>query len=200
MQEDSPPRVKLLEGLCLAVEETGYAAATIADIVRHAKVSKRTFYEEFADKEACFLAAYMAVGEELLKTMAGAVDPTAPWETQLEAAVRAYLSRLEERPALTRTFFLEIHAAGARALELRRQVMERFAQVTRELIEAGRRRQPQLAELSPTMAMALVGAVNELVLVHVEKQAPAPLTEVAETTMELVQALLDRKKPKRQLR
>ena len=40
------------------VAEKGYAATTVADVVERAGVSRRTFYEQFADKEACFLAAY----------------------------------------------------------------------------------------------------------------------------------------------
>src|SRR5688572_28032972 len=60
-------RTRLLEAVGRAVAERGYAAETIDDVVRRAGVSKKTFYEHFADKEECFLAAYEAASEELLE-------------------------------------------------------------------------------------------------------------------------------------
>lgn len=108
-------QTRLLDGLAKAIAEKGYAATTIADIVRHARVSKRTFYENFADKEACFLASYRAVTERLMTTITYAVDANGAWQQQLDAAARAYLHLLEENPALTQTFLVEIHAAGPKA-------------------------------------------------------------------------------------
>src|SRR5690242_3020391 len=51
-------RGRVLEAMVKAVAEKGYAATTIADVVARAGVSRRTFYEQFRDKEACFLAAF----------------------------------------------------------------------------------------------------------------------------------------------
>ena len=190
-------RPQLIEGFCSAVEEAGYAATTIADIVRQARVSKRTFYEQFADKEECFMAAYAAQAEQLMQGMAAAVDPGAAWEDQVDAAISAYLTLLDERPALTRAFFLSIHVAGPRALALRREVMERFAELTRALVELGRPRRPEVRSLSPTMAMAIVGAINELVLLKAEQGTATRLIDLTETAVELVSAVLAAKPVKR---
>src|SRR2546430_485761 len=51
-------RGRLVEAMAQVVAEKGYPATTVADVVERAGVSRRTFYEQFADKEACFLAAY----------------------------------------------------------------------------------------------------------------------------------------------
>lgn len=179
---------RLLEGLASAIAEKGYAATTIADIVRHAHVSKRTFYEHFEDKEACFLASYQAVTERLMATIALAVNPDVDWQTQLHAAARAYLHLLEENPALTRTFLVEIHAAGPRALELRRKVHQQFAELLRGLVNSGRRKHPEIRPLSPNMATAIVGAINELVLVAVE--GGGRLRDLERTATELLSAVL----------
>ena len=64
---EASQRTRLLEAVGRAVAERGYAAATIDDVVRGAGVSKKTFYEHFADKEDCFLAAYEAASEELFE-------------------------------------------------------------------------------------------------------------------------------------
>lgn len=188
---DNPSRLRLLEGLEAAITEKGYAATTIADVVRHARVSKRTFYEHFEDKEACFLASYAAASEETLRVIASAAaSPGLPWDERIHAAARAYLHALEARPELTRTYLLEIHAAGPRALRLRREVHQRFADQLGGLVKTARGEHPELRALSPAMATALVGGINELVLVAVEKGRAGQLRELADTAAELVRAVL----------
>jgi AcrR family transcriptional regulator len=187
----NPSRIRLLEGLAAAITEKGYAATTIADIVRHARVSKRTFYEHFEDKDACFLASYTAASEETLRAIAtAAAAPGLPWKERLHAATRAYLDALEARPEVTRTYLLEIHAAGPRALQLRREVHQRFAEQLRGLVQTARGEHPELRALSPAMATALVGGINELVLVAAEKGRAGQLRELADTAVELVRAVL----------
>ncbi len=102
--------------------------------------------------------------------------------------MRTNLAALDERPALTRAFFLGIHAAGAEALAARREVLERFAELTRTLVAEARRRVPTLEPLSPTMAMAIVGGINELMLLGVERAMR--IGDLAETATRLVRAVV----------
>ncbi len=183
-------RLKLIAGFSTAITEKGYAATTIADVVRAARVSKRTFYEHFSDKEACFLASYGLASDETLRAIAAAADPSLPWEDRVHAATGAYLAALDRQPALTRTYLLEIHAAGPRALELRREVHGRFAELLRRLVTQARKERPELRALSPAMATAIVGGINELVLVALEKGGPARLRDVASTVADLVRSVL----------
>lgn len=179
---------RLVEGLAAAVAEKGYAATTIADIVRHARVSKRTFYEHFPDKERCFLAAYQEASARTLAAIAEAVDPSRPFEEQLRAAMRAYLGALEENVTMTRTFLLEIHAAGEPALALRRDIHQRFADQLRSLAAAARAQSPELGTLSRAMARAVVGGINELVLSALAGELP--FATVERTATELVRSVL----------
>ncbi len=197
VQDPSPPsvplddpRARLVLGFVRAIEETGYAAATIADIVRHARVSKRTFYEHFSDKEGCFLAAYLAASEQTLLAIAEAATKPASWEKQLDAALDAYLGALESNPALTRTCLLEILSAGPGAILVRREVQQRFAEQLRGFADAARRRHPELKRLTPAMAAAIVGGINELVLLSVERGPARRLSELAATAGELVRAVV----------
>lgn len=183
-------RGRLVEGLLAAIADKGYVDTTIMDIVRHARMSKRTFYEHFEDKDACFLASYQAVSERALLAIASAVDSKQPWEHQIHAATRAYLGVLEDNAALTRTFLLEIHAAGSRALKLRREIHQRFADLLRGLVQVSRRAHPQLRSLSPAMAIALVGGINELVLAALEGNRAARLHGIEKTAVDLVRAVL----------
>jgi AcrR family transcriptional regulator len=193
-------RVRLLEGFARAVTEKGLAAASVADIVRHARVSKRTFYEHFADKLACFLAVYAAASELTLSAIAAAAGTATGWEAQLDAAVRAYLATLQLRPALTRTCLLEIQAAGPKALQLRRKVQQAFADQMRAFVDTSRARHPEIRPLSPTMAAAIVGGINELVLLHVESRPSDRLLELADTAVELLRAVLVAPPPPRRRR
>ena len=173
-----------------AVAEKSYADVTIADVVRHAHVSKRTFYEHFADKEACFLAAYSAHSERVLASIAEAAQSSQLSEARLEAATRAYVSSLEEQPEVTRTFLRAVQAAGPKALALRRAIHQRFADLLRLLVEAARLEQPEIAPLSPAMANAIVGGINELLLLTIEDGNTSDLHEVGTTALELVRAVL----------
>ena len=150
-------RGRMLEAIAEVVALRGYGAATVADVIDYAGVSRRTFYEHFRDKEDCFLAAYDAGVEVLMATMR-AGEP-----------VRAYLETLSAEPAFARTFLIEIGAAGPRAIARRQEVHEAFAAMIGDDLES----------------LAAVGALNEVVTREVAAgrtaQLPAlkaPLTSV----------------------
>ena len=89
-------RARLIDAMAQVVAEKGYAATTVADVVERAGVSRRTFYEQFADKEACFLAAYdvglAAVLGRIRETVE--VRPAAVWRERARAGVEAFLALL----------------------------------------------------------------------------------------------------------
>lgn len=182
-------RARLLDAVSEAVTKKGYAQTTIADVVRAARVSKRTFYECFADKEECFLAAYASHSERLLSEITKAVLAENDIEARLHAAARAYVTLLEEQPARTRTFLIEIQAAGPKALKLRRSLQRRFAEFMIMMVEAARKQRPDLPSLSPAMAAAMVGGINELLLLTAE-DARMGFAEVGNTAVQLVRAVL----------
>jgi AcrR family transcriptional regulator len=183
---------RITGGLAASIAEKGYPATTIADVVRHARVSKRTFYEHFADKEACFLQLYARTSDELLELIAEAASGPAAWDDRLAAAARAYFGRLAAEPALSRAGLVEIQAAGPRALALRRDVMRRYAELLRALSVRAAGEQPGVRPLSPPLATAVVGGLNELMLEAVEEGREERLGELAGAATELLRALLSR--------
>src|ERR1700678_143471 len=96
-----PFRQRLLDGLAASITQRGYRASTIADIVRHARTSKRTFYDQFPSKEQCFLELLHADVGKMAEEIRDAVDPGADWQAQIRQAVQAYASHIESRPAIT---------------------------------------------------------------------------------------------------
>ena len=186
-------RARLTQGLAAAIAEKGYAAATIADVVAHARVSKRTFYEHFADKEACFLALYSETSDELLAVIADAVARTqGGWDDRLATAARAYFERVAAEPALIRTGLIEIQAAGPAARRLRRDIQRRYADMLRALSEDAAAEEPAIAPLSPVLATAVVGGINELMLEAVEEGQAHRMGELADAAIELIRATLAR--------
>src|SRR3954451_2203338 len=92
-QRDGAQRARLLDAMTVVVGEKGYAAATVADAVRAARVSRGTFYALFDSKEACFLEAYRHGVDVLDGRIDAAVRATdGDWRAKLRAAVRAYVS------------------------------------------------------------------------------------------------------------
>jgi hypothetical protein len=108
----------------------------------------------------------------------------------MSGATHAYLSTLESHPALTRTAMMDIYAAGPEALKVRRKVQRRFADSLRRLCDQGRKENPKLRKLSSAMATAIIGGINELVLVAVEEGRADRLTELSETADALLQAVI----------
>jgi AcrR family transcriptional regulator len=180
-------RARLLPAMAHLTAEKGYAAVTIDDLARAARISKRTFYAQFADKEACLLAAYEDAAELVYRECERAAQRATAqgWREQVDIIISTYLRCLAAQPAMTRVFHVEIQAAGARALELHLAVNLRYAKLLRRIVPAQER--PD----QPT-AIALLGAVNELVLHAVAGDRTTGLPRLQSTVRPLFDAALGR--------
>lgn len=188
--EDPAPRSRLIAGMALALFEKSYGAISVADVVRIARVSKRTFYEHFSTREACYLATYEALSGTLLDRVEQTVLSEPDVQQRLRAAVQTYLSSLQEVPALTRTFFLEIQLAGPDALAARRKVFQRFAGTLQSIVRRGREDGAEIRLLDENLAVAIVGAINELIMVCLEEERAHDLSALESTVVALFEALL----------
>jgi AcrR family transcriptional regulator len=111
-------RERLLDSLARSCAKKGFAATTISDIVEGAGVSRATFYELFADKEACLAAAMDLALAEAAAQIVAAYSAEKPWATNIRKAAAAFLALLAERPAWARMALVEARASGGRAAEL----------------------------------------------------------------------------------
>ena len=156
-------RRRLLDGLAASIREKGLAATQVTDIVRHARASRRTFYNAFPDKEACFLALAEELSDETFATIARTVDEALTWEQQVDRAIDTYLAILASDRALTITFTVELATLGIAGQELRRRGVQRYAEFVMALTRSPAMRQAGVAELSRHTAIMLVGGIQELV-------------------------------------
>lgn len=186
--EADPFRRRLLDGLAASIDERGYRASTVADIVRHARTSKRTFYDRFASKEDCFLQLLQADNERLAADIRTTVDPQADWRRQIRQAVDTYVASIAARPALTLSWIRELPSLGAVARPAQRQGLQLLTTLLIELSGGPGFARAGLAPLTPPLAVILLGGLRELTALAVEDGRD--IREIAAPAMDASIALL----------
>jgi AcrR family transcriptional regulator len=182
-------RARLIAGLAAALSEKELGATTVADIVGHAHVSKRTFYEHFADKRECFTALALSVTDQMIGVIDKAIDREDTWEGKARAATRTYMEIAASNPKLTRSLVLEIQAGGPEALRVRRRAYALHANTFVRLSEQAAAERADVRPMSAATATAIVAGINELMLEAVEDGRADQLTEVVDTAFELIRAV-----------
>ena len=183
-------RARLLEGMAHAVATKGYADTTIADIVREASVSRRTFYENFADKAECLIALYEAASGNAIAVLRAAIAPGGEWQAQVEQAMAAYFGVLARNPVLLRTLFIDILGLGAPGLAARRRANQQLADLMLEVVNNRPGERLRKAPLQPMMAMAVVGGINEMVLQAIEQERAGELHALVPPATALLRAAI----------
>ena len=168
LAEPDPFRLRLLDGLAASISERGYRASTVADVVRHARTSKRTFYDQFASKEQCFLELLQDDIEKLGESILAAVDPEADWRQQIRQAVEAYVGYIESRPAITLSWIRELPSLGAVARPVQRRGLQLLSSQLIDLSASPGFRRAELPPLTAPLAVILLGGLRELTALAVE--------------------------------
>lgn len=127
-------RQRVKEAMVAEVGERGYVATSVAHIIATAGVSRATFYQLYKDKEDCFLDAFDTAGQTIFHALIEALAPgtsaaKTPSRARLEQAIDAYLAALASHPAASRTFLVEVYAAGPAAIRKRQQSIESLAEL-----------------------------------------------------------------------
>jgi AcrR family transcriptional regulator len=168
-------RDRLLRAMTAAASELGYANVRIADVVDRARVSRQSFYEQFPDKEACFLAAHERGIELILERLAQYVQDPDP-RSQLRAGIRTYLGLVAAEPEFAQCMLIELPAIGPAGLRARLAAHAQIAAVLRDWHRSVR---PGLSDMPPTRYAAAVGAIHDLVFecVATGRASEAPALE-----------------------
>jgi AcrR family transcriptional regulator len=188
LDDTDPFRLRLLDGLAASIGERGYGATTIADIVRHARTSKRTFYDQYASKEQCFLELLLADNEKLGESIRAAVDPEADWQLQIRQAVEAYVKTIEARRAVTLSWIRELPSLGDAARPVQRRGLQLLSSLLIDLSASPGFRRAELPPLTAPLAVILLGGLRELTALAVEDGRP--VREIVEPALDASVALL----------
>ena len=125
-------RSRLLAGALGAIEELGYPRVTVAHIAARARVSRRTFYELFDDREDCLLAALESVVEMIRDELARAELDGLSWRERVRMRLWTILVFFEREPVLARVCVVQALRGGPRVLERRERVLTELARVVDE--------------------------------------------------------------------
>ena len=124
---DSSKREKILEGMLEAVGAEGYDATSVRTVLDRTGLYRQAFYDNFADKDRCYLAAFDAGVSRLEALVAKAAASEESWRGRLQAGLGALLDYLDAEPDVGRGIIVEVHAAGPEALARRAEAMKRVA-------------------------------------------------------------------------
>ncbi|WP_068275119.1 TetR/AcrR family transcriptional regulator [Aldersonia kunmingensis] len=166
-------RHRLLDALAAVIADKGYTNTTVADIVRQARTSRRTFYEYFADRQSCLIALLTDTNAANIRAIGGAVDGRAPWQTQVTQAVLAWIDRTDATPTLTLTWIRDAPALGASARELHWAAMDAFVDLVQALGEGEVLRESGVGPISRQRAILLLGGLRELTAYALENGTSA---------------------------
>jgi len=177
-------RERIITALVDTVAERGYNATTVAHVTKAASVSRRTFYEHFADKEACFLAAYEMVADHIRGSMQVAAGAFEDWPQKVRAALGTMLHFLAGEPELARVCMIEPTAAGGEIAAKHRASMQGFV----EILKAGRPEHGGARPLPEATEATLVGGIVSLIVREINAGRTEKLEELLPDLVELTLA------------
>ena len=182
-QVDGIQRARILTAMGEVVAERGVTAATVATVVARAGVSRRTFYELFADREECFLAAF----DHAIALASAAViqeyEQQDGWREQIRAGLTALLMFLDEEPGLGALCVVHSLGAGPVALERRGEIVDALiAAVDKGSNSASRKGTP----LAPLTAEGVVGAVLAVIHARLIAHDKQPMVSLLGSLMNMI--------------
>lgn len=174
-------RERLVVAMLMAASELGYRETNVQDVIDRAGVSRPTFYEHFANKEDCFLAAFDTSAARLRRKVDAAAQRGGDrWRDRLRFGLTALIEFAIAEPQTARTLIVEARAASADAVMRRVQLLEGFAECldaeVRELLPAD-------PDCSSVTASGVVGGVEALLYSRLCKEEFDNLEELLPSLM-----------------
>jgi AcrR family transcriptional regulator len=149
-------RVGLALAMIDAVAEKGYQATTVADVIQRAGLSRKTFYEHFANKEECFLTTYDQISARVIRRMEQAYQEADGWPGRVEIAIQALFEAAIENPGAVRLVLLEINALGPAGIDRRERSIVQYERFIHDALELA----PGKGTFSDAVLKAVVGGIN----------------------------------------
>ncbi len=175
-------RSRLLAAAVSAVDELGYADTTVSDVTSRARVSRRTFYELFANCEECLIAVLEDVVALIAQDVARVDVGGLPWCERVRTGLGAILAFLDREPVLARVCVIEALRGGAEVLRRREEVLAGLARV----VDGGRVEGARGEQCTPLTAEGVVGAAFAIVYARLLRGEREPLTGLLGELMGIV--------------
>lgn len=163
-------RARMLSAAVEAIEENGYARLTVAQVINRAKVSRKTFYDLFVDREDCFLAVFERTLDQMQARVMEAYAQESSWREAVRAGLAALLIFIEEEPELARLCIVDALGGGPRVLEKRARVLVQV----RRVIDRGRNAATIRREPPKVTAEGVIGAVFAVIHTRMLERSAKP--------------------------
>ncbi len=173
-------RSRLLAAAVGAVDELGYDGASVARMTQRARVSRRTFYEQFDNREQCLLAVLERAIDQIKADLAAAGLNGLPWRERMRAGLWTILCFFDRDPALARVCVVQAQRGEVKLLARRQQALESLAVE----IDAGRSESARGGGLGSLTGQALVGGI--VAVLHAQLLDAEPQTSLGELYGELM--------------
>jgi AcrR family transcriptional regulator len=175
-------RSRLLGAAVVAVEELGYTGATVAHITTRARVSRRTFYDLFANREECLLAVLEDTIARLTAELEAEGLDEFVWRERVRMGLWRILCFFDREPALARLCVVQSGRGNECVLERREELLAALARV----VDAGRKESLRARECPPLAAEGVVGAALSILYTRLLKRDERPLGELLGELMSLI--------------
>jgi AcrR family transcriptional regulator len=182
-------RARMLNAAVRVVSEYGYQKMSVARVAGGARVSRRTFYDVFEDREDCFMAIFKDALTRATERVARAYESTDTgnggqgdgdaWRGRVRAALTELLTFFDEEPKVATLLVVDALAAGPRVLELRAETLHGLSI---SLHEDGSRA-GNTKKVAPLTGEGVIGAVFGVLHIRLSHNDPA-------TTMDLLNSLM----------
>jgi AcrR family transcriptional regulator/DNA-binding MarR family transcriptional regulator len=167
-------RARLLDAVVSVVDELGWSDVTVAEITARARVSRRTFYVLFANREDCLLAMLEDAVGRVERDLAAALVDGSSWLERVRTGLWAILGCLDRDPALARVCVVQSARGSRRVLQARQEILARLA----EGVDQGRSQSARAAQAPVLTAEGLVGAAMAIVYKRLLDDEGLPLGDL----------------------
>ncbi len=164
-------RSRILSGAVHAVDELGYANTSVGEIVTRSRVSRRTFYEIFANRDECLQAVIADTVARMQLELERAGVARLAWRERVRLGLWRILSFLDREPQLARVCVVGALGGGRQVLALREAVLAELAAV----VDEGRIERGRGGECTPMTAEGVVGAASAIVYARLVRSESPPL-------------------------
>jgi AcrR family transcriptional regulator/DNA-binding MarR family transcriptional regulator len=167
-------RARLLGAAVPVVDELGWSSVTVSDIAGRARVSRRTFYDLFANREECLLAVLEDSADRIGRELVAASPDGAGWLERVRLGLWTILCSLDCDPALARVCVVQSARGSRTVLEARERILARLAGA----IDEGRLQVARDAHVPAVTGEGLVGAAMAILYKRLLNGERAPLTDL----------------------
>jgi AcrR family transcriptional regulator len=172
-------RERLLAAMIDAIADIGYNTLTVQNVLARAGISRPTFYEQFEDKEDCFLAAFDAAATRMRERVEASVAEAGPsWRDQLRSGLIGLLGFIADDPKEARAVIVEARASTPAGLRRRDELLDGYAACIDALVREDLEEPP-----SAIAAAGVVGGIESVLYTRLQKGETEELDELLPSLM-----------------